>query len=79
MAGLFFKEGVAGGNSVADGLMTRSGPMEDGVKVCEGKSVTLRTWKRVARQSQKANVDKQPSSMDRRPEMDCIKVESNKK
>lgn len=49
------------------------------MKVCEGKSVTLRTWKRVARKSQKSNVDKQPSSMDRRPEMDCIEVESNKK
>ena len=45
--GLSLKEGVAGGNSVADGLMTRSRPMEDGVKVCEGKSITLRTWKRV--------------------------------
>ena len=48
VVGLSLKEGVAGGNSVADGLMTRLGPMEDGVKVCEDKSVTLRTWKRVA-------------------------------
>lgn len=79
VVGLTLKERKDGGNSAATGLKFPRGPLEDCTNLSVGKSVPLRTWKKIARQSQKSNVDKQPSSMDRRSDMDFTKVALNKR
>ena len=43
------------------------------------KSVPLRTWKKIAHQSQRPNEEGQPSSMDRLPDLDITEVSLNKR
>ena len=79
VVGLSLKDGKDGGNSSASGLKLRLGPLEDCTNKSVVKSAPLRTWKNIACQCQKPDVDKQPSSMDRRPEMDLDEVTLNKR
>ncbi|KAF3974236.1 hypothetical protein CMV_002414 [Castanea mollissima] len=79
VAGLTLKEGQNGGNSSASGLKNRLGILEECTKQSAVKSVPLRTWKKIARQCQQSDVDKQPSSMERRPEIDIEEVTLNKR
>ena len=79
VVGLTLKERKNGGNSSANGLKIRLGPLEDCTNKSVVKSVPLRTWKKIARQCQQSNVDRQLSSMKRHLEMDLEEVTLNKR
>ena len=79
VVGLTLKEGNNGGNSFASGMKIRPGPLEDCTNHSVVKSIPLRTWKKIARLSQQSDVDRQPSNLERRPEIDPDEVTLNKR
>ena len=79
VVGLTLMEAKNGGNSTASGLKIRPGPLEDCTNLSVVKSVPLRTWKKITCLSQQSDVDKQPSSLERRPEIDLDEVTLNKR
>ena len=68
-----------GGNSSVGGLIIRPDPVEECSNQCVVKSVLLRTRKKIARLSQQSDVDKQPSSLEHRPEIDLDEITVNKR
>ena len=79
VVGLTLNGGKEDGNSFVGGLNIRPGPIEEGSNQCVVKSVPLRTWKKIARLSQQSDVEKQPSSLERRPEIDLNEITLNKR
>ena len=79
VVGLTLNGGKEVGNSSAGGLNIRLGTIEEGSNQCAVKSVPLRTWKKIACLSQQSDVEKQPSSLERRPEIDLDEITLNKR
>ena len=79
VVGLTLNGGKKDGNSSAGGLNIWPGPVEECSNQCVVKSVPLRTWKKIARLSQQSDVDKQPSSLERRPKIDLDEITLNKR
>ena len=77
--GLTLKEGNNAGNSSASGMKIRPSPLEDCTNHSVVKFVPLRTWKKIARLSQQSDVNKQPSNLERRLEIDPEEVTFNKR
>ena len=70
MEGLMLNGGEDEGNSFTGGLNIRSSPIENDSNGGVVKSVPLRTWKKIARLRQQSDIEKQPTSLERRPEID---------